>query len=372
MGFLSEAQRLAMGQDVPCALRRTNVFLRFVSFLFTFITAGAAVSLFLTALSAGSSPTTGVLFLIVSALVYGVAEGVVSEKDFYRHGVEEALVVLSVVLFCIGLELTFFNHLGQSASESIVPISGAVASFLIYRRFSLHYAFLAAMIFVAFTPHYWTASHTAQHLLIAATYSAGLAITIPARRTHHFDYLDDDYSITEALLWLGIYLTVNLQISSIDQFRRWMFGMGNAGGFPKPFYWATYILIWCLPVAVLWRALRRKDRVVAIAGLIAAILTLVTNKPYLGWPHHSWDPMLLGLLLMGVAVAAKRWLAKGEGGIRHGFTAQRLSAQDLWIQNLMSASAVAASDATALAHTPNSDPTFSGGDSAGGGASSTF
>ena len=37
--------------------------------------------------------------------------------------------------------------------------------------------------------------------------------------------------------------------------------------------------------------------------------------------------MLLGALLIGVALV-RHWLAAGPGGIRHGFTAQRLSGKD--------------------------------------------
>ena len=61
---------------------------------------------------------------------------------------------------------------------------------------------------------------------------------------------------------------------------------------------------------MLARGLRRKDRFVMAAGAIAAILTLATNKPYLGWQRHTWDPMLLGGLLIGVAVFIRRWLAR--------------------------------------------------------------
>jgi hypothetical protein len=70
---------------------------------------------------------------------------------------------------------------------------------------------------------------------------------------------------------------------------------------------------------VLARGLLRKDRFVIAVGAITAILTLVTNKPYLGWQRHTWDPMLLGALLIGVALFIRRWLAKGPGGIRHDF-----------------------------------------------------
>ena len=35
------------------------------------------------------------------------------------------------------------------------------------------------------------------------------------------------------------------------------------------------------------------------ASLVMAMATLATNKPYLGWERHTWDPMLLGVLLTG-------------------------------------------------------------------------
>ena len=54
------------------------------------------------------------------------------------------------------------------------------------------------------------------------------------------------------------------------------------------------MLIWCLPPIILARGVRQKDRFVIAVGAIVAILTLVSNKSYLGWPRHTWDPMLLG------------------------------------------------------------------------------
>ena len=109
---------------------------------------------------------------------------------------------------------------------------------------------------------------------------------------------------------------------------RWWGGTRAASEFPRPFYWATWVLIWCLPPIVLARGIRQKDRFVIAVGAIVAILTLVSNKPYLGWPRHTWDPMLLGILLTGVAIFLRRWLTRGPGGIRHGFTAARLSGKD--------------------------------------------
>ena len=190
---------------------------------------------------------------------------------------------------------------------------------------------------------------------------------IIARRAYSFDYRDDEYSVAEALLWLGLYLSINLQLSSLDQLRKWWTPSAGPGGFSRPFYWSTYALTWCLPIAMLWRGLKRKDRAVTALGVAVAILTLVTNKPYLGWQRHTWDPILLGVLLTGTALAVKRWLAGGPGGARHGFTADRLSARDKQAKDLIATLGGAFTPAP-----PQPEPTFSGGDSGGGGATSDF
>ncbi len=170
-------------------------------------------------------------------------------------------------------------------------------------------------------------------------------------------------------------MAINLQLSSVNLLGQWWGGpRAPAGEFSRTFYWTTFVLIWCLPPAVLARGLRQKDRFVIAAGAIAAILTLVTNKPYLGWQRHTWDPMLLGALLIGVAVFIRRWLADGTDGIRRGFTAQRLSGKDKhWMSVGSAALGLVSPHAITLSpQTGSADVRFGGGDSAGGGATSDF
>jgi uncharacterized membrane protein YgcG len=222
------------------------------------------------------------------------------------------------------------------------------------------------MIFVVWLADDWTSSHTAQHLIVAAFYAAGL-ITVTTVRVR-------DHSIAEALLWLGIYLAINLQLSSVDLLERWWRSPVTNTEFPNTFYWTTWVLTWCLPPAILVRGVRSKDRFVIAVGIIAAILTLITNKPYLGWQRHTWDPMLLGALLIATALLLRRWLAAAPNGIRHGFTAQRLSAKD---KQWMSIGSTAFGLLSPQAVTPTPQPAnpgvhFGGGDSGGAGASSDF
>ncbi|MCX6613030.1 MAG: hypothetical protein NTW74_19540, partial [Acidobacteria bacterium] len=131
---------------------------------------------------------------------------------------------------------------------------------------------------------------------------------------------------------------------------------------------------WLLPPVVLARGVRLKDRFIIAVGGIVAVLTLVTNKLYIGGEQHSWDPMLLGGLFIVVALVIRRWLAKGPNETRYGFTARRLSGKDkAWLNTATTAIGLAAPQAMTPSPEANSaGAQFGGGDSGGGGASSDW
>lgn len=361
--FLAEAQYQRMRQETVCELRTTNIFLRLVLFLFTLIIAGATAALFvLVILYHPDGHTRGAFMLVFAAILYAAAEWAVARFHLYRYGIEEALAVCSVGFLCLGLDQAFSTGASLRIVECLAFAAGALFSLWIWHRFGLWYAFPAAMIFIVSLPGYWTSAHWAQHVIVAAIYATGLAAVITLN------------SLAEALLWLGIYVAMNLQLSSRDLLGKWWDGQQAGSEFSRPFYWATWVLIWCLPPIVLARGIRRKDRFVMAAGAITAILTLATNKPYLGWPRHTWDPMLLGALLIGVAVFLRRWLASGQRGVRNGFTAERLSGKDKQWMSAGSTVLGVLSPQLVTRDTPASsaEVRFGGGDSGGGGATGEF
>ena len=198
--------------------------MRLVLFFFTLIAVAAAVALFFTVfLSRPSQQTTGIFLLIFAAVSYAAAEVAVAQARLYRYGIEEALAVCSVAFLCVGLGFALFSGVPYSSRETefVVPAVGAIASLWIWYRFNLWYAFPAAMIFAIFLPGYWTPSHSAQHVFISVLYAAGLICIAPIRSRHRFDYLEDAYSLSEAFLWLGIYLIFNLKISEFSLLSLW-------------------------------------------------------------------------------------------------------------------------------------------------------
>jgi hypothetical protein len=376
-GYLSKEQYQHLEQDTVSDLRTTNIFLRLVLFFFTMIgVAGAVALIFTIFLSRPSQQTTGIFLLIFAAVSYTAAEVAVTQARLYRYGIEEALAVCSVAFLCAGLGLAFLSAGPYSSREIqfVIPAVGAIASLWIWYRFNLWYAFPAAMIFAIFLPGYWTPSHSAQHVFISVFYAAGLICIAPIRSRHRFDYLEDAYSLSEAFLWLGVYLIFNLKISALSSPSHWWSHARPASEFPASFYWTTWVLIWCLPPLILTRGVRQKDRFIIAVGAMTTVLTLVTNKPYLGWQRHTWDPILLGIALTGVSLFLRRWLALGQDGVRHGFTAARLSGKD---KHAMSVGSAVLGLITPQSITPTPQPTnpdfrFGGGGSGGGGATGDF
>ena len=315
------------------------------------------MALFITAsLSHADSQTTGAFFLIFAAGFYGAAEFAVSEFQLYRHGIEEALLVCSIGSSCAGLYLTL-----PKSAEFLVPTAGATLSLRIAYRFNLNYAFPTAMIFVVWMSGYMTDSPSARHLIIAGAYAAGLIVVAKTC-----------LPVFEAFLWIGVYAALNLELFSLAIFDRWR--GGSHLNFPSAFYWSTWVMTWCLPSLILWRGVRRKDRLVIAVGALLAVLTLVTNKSYLGWQRNTWDPMILGMLLIAAALFLRRWLSRGPGGVRSGFTARRFSGKEKeWMAAGSTVFGAAVPDSTTLNPQP-SDPgaKFRGGESGGGGATSDF
>jgi hypothetical protein len=138
-----------------------------------------------------------------------------------------------------------------------------------------------------------------------------------------------------------------------------------------PFYWFTYIAIWLIPVSGLYLALRARERPLLDVSIGLTLLTLATNKAYLGIARQTWDPIILGIFLIAAAVILKRRLFAGN---RDGFTAERiLLADERGLSALGTASAVMPGAPPMPAdHVPvrNLDP--GGGRSGGAGASGSF
>jgi hypothetical protein len=356
----TQHERLAAGLQVD--LRRTNRFLRLTLFGFGVHILGAAAALVAVTLDVNDPTAAGALCLVAAALCAALAEFLIGRFRVYHFGVEEACAVGSAVFVAAGVGL-LTNSLAGDRPIFLALIAGSVAAFAVYRRYGYVYAALAAMLCASLAPFQLDLSNVVQRLLAAAILG-GCFITARMKvRRYGDEFPGDEYGAIQASAWLGMYAFLNLRLPVF------LF-------LPPPastFYWFTFAMIWILPAAGLWLSIRDRDRPLLDVSLVTALATLVTNKPYLGAAQKPWDPIVLGLLLMGTAIVLRRWLEGGDGRSRHGFTATRLLRSDK--DTLAAAGIASAAFQTAPTH-PHAEPPppdpFEGGRSGGGGGGTSF
>ena len=253
------------------------------------------------------------LFGVLSILA---ADRVVTAFKVYRHGVEDMLAMVGVGLLAFSpLPMTsrLFSSSGESIGFALAGATGCVASLWVYRRFGFLYAAIAAMACAANVPLQFGHDAVLQRVLTAVVWLAAFAVARAQRVEPRDERLRAERAQLQAAALVGAYLYLNLHL--IPDL---LFVFARGGAMVPWFYWGTYACIWLLPASALWLGVRDRERWLIDAGLTMALATVVTNKSYLDWPRHPWDPMLLGALLAVVALGMRRWLASGPGGESFG------------------------------------------------------
>jgi len=364
-GLLDADQVRTLDSRLRTTLRRTNVFLRVALAAFTAMIVAAAVVLVFVSFSITGDAATTIALVIAAIVCAALAEYLIAAFHVYRYGVEEALVVAAAVLIAVAVDQEA-RAIALPHYRVLTTLVGSASGFAVYRRFGLVYAAVAAMICAAVMPLGLEVGETAQRTAAAAILGATFVWARALRRRHGDDFPGDDYAILQAAAGAGVYVSLNLHLSGV-------LGRASPPAVATWFYWTTYIVTWLLPVAGLTAALRDRDRPLLTVGLASALATLATNKPYLGWPRQTWDPILLGLLMVAVASVLRRWLARGPNGLRSGFTAERVFASDHDVLSaIATASAVWPQRERHVSAGVEQPSQFEGGRSGGGGGGATY
>ena len=369
-GLLEAAQGAAIEAGLRADLKRTNRYLRIALFIFGTIIVWAAFGFWLVAFSLRHDSVVAGSAIVAGIVCYTLAECLVLQFELYRFGVEEAFAVSSVALLAggAGFLTSTGSHYGD-APMLVALLTAAIASAVVYLRFGYLYAALAAVACAASVAFFLGLPDAGARIISTCVLLAVFMMMRTLHRRYGEDFPGDDYGRLESVAWLGTYAVLNLYLSLPSAI--WFYR--SRPDVPSVFYWATYAAIWLLPAVGLALAIRDKHRSMLWANIVMAVATLATNKPYLRWERHTWDPILLGVLLAGTAIAIRRWLTRGPGGQRGGFTPKSLVAS-ADRQALGVLSTVAGAAQPLAARTP-AETTFEpdrGGRSGGGGGGAEF
>lgn len=314
--LLTSSQAEAIGATLQVSLRRTNMFLRAVLAFFTGLLVAASVGLALFGLDLTDDIAMALLLGIAGSACALAATTIASRMRAYRFGVEEAFAMAAVVL--VGVSGAFFVGTiepGRNVPDIAGVLLAAGGCAAVFSRFGYVYAACGAVICGAMIPFALSTSDAWQRGTGALVFVCACAWTSRWRAQESGRYLEDDVAIVRAVSFAGAYACLNLQ---------WL----SSGRTADVFYWATYAAIWLLPAVATTVAVRQRDRMLLDVSLAAWLATILTNKAYLGWQANSWDPIVLGVVLIGCALLVRRWLAAGVDGARAGFTGLRILEDD--------------------------------------------
>ena len=359
--LISNEQRDRMAADLETGLRRTNVFLRITLLALGLLIAVAAIALVASLLEVRDSAIWIVSALATAGCLWA-ARFLVSSYHFYRFGLEEAFALAAILFAGLAGGFLVSPYFTGDTSIGVGVVAAAIAAFIVFFYFGFVYSGVIAMTCAATAAFPVLEADIASRLIgIAILASIFLAARLECAR-YGDEFPGDNYAVIETAAWAGVYLLLNLKASS------WLSQPDPSG----PFYWITYALIWMLPVAGLWIAIRERHRLLLDLNILLAIVTLMSNKPYLGAEQRPWDPMVFGLLLVAVGLGLRRWLASGEGGARNGLVAYRLLASER--DRLSAAGSVSVLQPSLHPQHPAQppEPGFGGGRSGGAGAGGKF
>jgi uncharacterized membrane protein YgcG len=341
------------------SLRQTNTILRVVLAFFAMLLVVASVALSMTLLHVEGGSAERMVLRVWAAICLGLAWLLTTQARLYRCGVEEAFAVSSVLL----LTLSMNQNLPWEYGSLFRTLVCALGSLGIYLFFRFRYALAASALLAGLSPFALRFDAVDERSLSLLVFALVFFITRLVPQFDSGETTEEDWRTARTTAFAGFYLVLNLMITP-----RGLFPGSITSGW---FYWFTYAMIWIVPAAGLWLAVRERDRTAMDVSGIALMVSILSNKAYLGWARQTWDPIILGVLLMVLAAGLRRWLASD----RAGFTALRV----LESENR----ALAAAGALSLALPQPPQPSGAGaveqramrtggGESGGGGATGEF
>jgi uncharacterized membrane protein YgcG len=339
----------------------------------TFLLVSAILLLFGGALIAGVAPairSAPFWLAFLGAAYVIVAERQARSRSLARRGGVEAASLWGIVALVVGLALFLEENLRVAEpSGPNLALAGAAGLLALgaWRWGNPAFAGFAAgaaFVLLARMPQ-------GRILWIAA----GAALSVLAERVLDRPSWAPSHRASAAVLAVcgiaAVYAAVNLWSLDrhvIESLRGRLGAWHDPPGVVRA---AAILATAILPLAVLARGLVRRRALHLDAGLVLVALSLVTLRTYV----HIADLWIVlaaaGAVLVLSALSVNRWLRRGSGGERHGFTADPLfgDAERLGVLELVPVVA-----AHSPPPRPPEQPGFSGGGGSfgGGGAGSSW
>lgn len=362
--LLSPDEATAIAARFPDDRVRTAPAMAVLSFVFAAV---AAVAVLVLASLLFDSPAAALL--VAPPLAFGV-EWLVGPGRRVRTGVEDGLSLALVASVAVAAFWIVDEGLGLSASHSfrtLLPILAGACALVCWRwgmaLWAVPGTLLAFLFLATFGSGRWLMLGAALALTPVLSYGSKHERLAPSHRMA--------LAIALAASLAAAYLAIN--VHSLD--KHWIEAVAWDHNVTRD--WGAIVRLACLagtallPLAVLTRAIRARDRVLLWCGALMLAASCVTVRAYVHVAPTWLLLVLAGGACLGGALLLRRWLDAGSGGELGGFTAAELGGGG-HPQRLAETVAVLATLTPAAPSRPPAGFQPGGGGLGGGGASDSF
>ncbi|HJT74853.1 MAG TPA: hypothetical protein VJ720_12555 [Chitinophaga sp.] len=350
----------------PSTLYTPNIFMRIGLFILTSIIMLFSSGLFALMSLSGKDEGITILSFILGIISYIVLEVMVREKKHHKSGADSALMWWASVSTLVGVGVATSGDLGILGWSLIVLL----LSLWFTLRFAdvsmsiiAHLAFLATLFSISI--RLGTAGRIITPFLLMGASLAVYLLAGKLSRIHTYRHYRRCLEVLKALGLLTLYVSGNYLV--VREVSNEMFGLDLQPGESIPGGWIFWIFTVVLPPLYIYLGLRKKDRILIVAGLILLAAIVFTIRYY-----HSVAPIEVAMTLGGafmilVAYFVTKYLKEPKKGFTAAEDDEKHALQRLQIEAVIISQT--------MSHTPQpaqGEVKFGGGTGSGGGATGEY
>jgi len=366
--FISVLQLNTVKEQFFCGYKHTNLFVRIGLFLFTLILANSSIGLVILFLDQ-SVKSFGIIFLVFAGIIWFVLEKFIKEKKYFRNGIDDMLLYVSLSYFISGICVIVFQATDSVNLDNALLIGIIVLPVLIISAIRFTDTFTSVLAYVCFLLIVFILVHKSGSIGKALMPFVFMIVSLlvyriitKMKKTGRKHYWQNCFSTVETASLITLYAAGNYFV--VRESSALLLDLALQPGDDIPFAIIFYILTLAVPVAYIVTGIRNKDRIILRTGIILCALAFVTYRYYYHFMDAEIAMILAGTFLIAVSWFAIKKLKTPRNGITFKDTGDGPSFMEA--ESLVIAQ-------TFGQHAPKkNDIEFGGGSFGGGGAGGTI
>jgi hypothetical protein len=321
-------------------------------------------------LMAGSSAESAGWFCFLSILSYVALELVVNFKFHYRSGVDDALLIISGLLFSATAYYLLFKDAHDSDDLKIWEVAFVVTLWLTMRFADMMAALICAVSFFAIFLYTWTglgpnAIATAPFIMMIVSAFIFWRVSFYKNKKALINYQNCLF-IAQIVSLSALYAAGNYYVVQI--LGNELKGVENVANTAIPlgiFFWPWTML---LPFAYIAIGIVKKNKLFLRLGLVLVAAALITYKNYFHLLPVDVEFTIAGAAILAIVYCLTQYLKTPKYGFTIVDIDEESKADQIKVESLL----VAGSFSDTATAPANDGIKFGGGDFGGGGASGGF